>query len=323
MKEERKLGESGGPSSPRDSLLSGLCWAVLLWAVGGLTSAQSDNNEGCEIPITCRVYNVTFMNCTWDIAEDKDIQHYLYIEPSQECLTYTTDIQGRNVGCHFDNVPKEQKIYFLMASVRNETAEWMNRTFTEMMDEYEIFNPPRNITVNCSESNCLISWHEPESRRALQAYYFGFEISILKKVGNSSEKVVTSTESGHQTETFYNYNSYDRRFKYILRVRAVYDRSPLVKGIWSDPIEFGSGEQPGSPWLVWVLVVFGSLVFALGIICLWKSLVLKRLFPRVPQIKDKISDFAQPQNSHIIWEEFKQSPEQCEVELIRSQGPKA
>ncbi|XP_038613314.1 granulocyte-macrophage colony-stimulating factor receptor subunit alpha-like isoform X2 [Tachyglossus aculeatus] len=302
----------------------GLCWAVLLWAVGGLTSAQPGRKEAPGSNVSCWVYNVNFMNCTWKASEDKEIQHFLYIQPSQACLKYTTDFQGRHVGCHFDHIPKNQVTRFLMSRVRNETAERTNTTFIKFMDEYEIFNPPRNITVNCSESSCLITWHEPESRRALQSYYFNYEISIQKKVGDSFEKVVTLTQSNHHTDSFYTYNNYDPRSKYTLQVRAVYDRSPQVMGLWSEPLEFGSGKEAGSPWLVWMLVVFGSLVFALGILCLWKRLiVLKGLFPPIPQIKDKISDFAQPQNSHIIWEEFKQPPERCEIELIRSEGEKA
>ncbi|XP_038612911.1 granulocyte-macrophage colony-stimulating factor receptor subunit alpha-like isoform X2 [Tachyglossus aculeatus] len=385
----------------------GLCWAVLLWAVGGLTSAQPAaeeeiiqnlmllprkvkltwqsptnitdatcaisqvgnfvtedqprkdtnlyycifenhrlckganftvsvttrqrsftkqlffNNKGREgsaaEDFTCVVYDIKFLNCSWTVGRKapEDVQYHLYSQASRtdeerECLQYRDNACGIHVGCHYSNLSffKRYNYFYVNGSSKEAEIQFYDTTST-MLDQIERYNPPRNIEVNCSKSNCLIQWEKTVTTLNPQSHEVAYQLDIQKKI----------QRDGESQGTFYHFPSYDERADYSLRIRVGNLRRPdVLWGPWSEPTKFGSGKQAGSPWLVWVPVVFGSLVFALGNLCLWKRFLgTQKFFPRIPRIKDNLNDFPF-QSNQIIWEEFKQSPEQCEIESIRSVG---
>uniref|UniRef100_A0A6I8P9E1 Fibronectin type-III domain-containing protein n=1 Tax=Ornithorhynchus anatinus TaxID=9258 RepID=A0A6I8P9E1_ORNAN len=376
----------GGPSSPRDSMPGGLCWAVLLWAVGGLTSAQPDAEEEviqnltleprkikltwqspvnitdatCAISqvgnlftedepeedtnlyycvfenhrlckganftvnvttpqgsftkqlfftnkgregsaaenFTCVVYDSKFLNCSWTVGKKapKDVQYRLYSQASRtdeerECLQYRANACGIHVGCHYGNLSmfKRNNYFFVNGSSSEAEIRFYDTTST-LLDRIEQYNPPRNIKVNCSKSNCLIQWEKTVTALNPQSHEVTYQLDIQRKGGDTIPQIC---QDGESQGTFYHFPSYDERAEYSVRIRVGNRRRPgVLWGPWSEPIRLGSGEQAGSPWLVWVLVVFGTLVFALGILCLWKRFLgTQKFFARIPRIKDSLNDF--------------------------------
>ncbi|NXP48829.1 CSF2R factor, partial [Heliornis fulica] len=139
---------------------------------------------------SCVIYNVSFMNCTWQAGRHapEDTQYYLYWKNwenanEKECELYVTDENGRNTGCRFQNVKIEtEKTYFLV----NGSSEGSPIQFyDECTDLFllEKLMPPSNITVTCDEmkNDCIIQWQQPQISHSRKDGCFKYEISIKYK----------------------------------------------------------------------------------------------------------------------------------------------
>ncbi|XP_043847370.1 granulocyte-macrophage colony-stimulating factor receptor subunit alpha [Dromiciops gliroides] len=295
---------------------------ILLTSTCCLTQEQEGEDTAAE-NFSCIVYNVNFMNCTWTVgkAAPDDVQYYLYSEnatyPGQicpiedtckECSNYIKDSQKRHVGCHFDKVQFNGKAVFIVngTSKRIKIKQFCSKKISLIL--IERFTPPSNITVNCSKSNCLIQWQKPKTRIHVDDSEFQYQLDIQKQGSEYTNDKPFKIQGSANNE--YNYSNYDKDIKHILKIRA--SRRNEKWGEWSEPIEFGGSAQgKGSPMYIYLLVIFGTLVFALVIIFVFKRYNVKqRLFPQIPQIKDKVNS-CDHLAKEIIWEEFKH-PEKCE-----------
>ncbi|GAB0178799.1 granulocyte-macrophage colony-stimulating factor receptor subunit alpha-like [Grus japonensis] len=92
---------------------------------------------------SCVIYNISFMNCTWQAGRDApgDTQYFLYWQNSRyvdkmECELYIKDENGRNRGCRFQNVKIEtEKAYFL---VNGSSKDSLIQLYDEYIELYEI-----------------------------------------------------------------------------------------------------------------------------------------------------------------------------------------
>ncbi|XP_074069775.1 granulocyte-macrophage colony-stimulating factor receptor subunit alpha-like isoform X2 [Macrotis lagotis] len=191
---------------------------------------------------SCRVYNVLFMNCTWTISgtAPKDVQYYLFSQNSRrqeekECTSYIEDSRKRHVGCHFDELSTFRgKAHFLITgtSERTKIKNFCSKKIS--LFSIEIFNPPSNITVNCSETNCLIQWKKPKSRLNTTNDEFSYELDIRKQ---HSQYPIHDQPLILKGQNEYDFQNYDKATKYILKIKT--SRRSLIWGNWSEPIEFG------------------------------------------------------------------------------------
>ncbi|XP_036600058.1 granulocyte-macrophage colony-stimulating factor receptor subunit alpha-like [Trichosurus vulpecula] len=267
---------------------------------------------------SCHVYNVEFMNCTWTVgrAAPNDVQYYLYSQNAKrqqerECPSYIKDSQKRHVGCHFDKVDGFRgKGYFLVTgtSKRREISNLCSGTISLL--SIEIWVAPSNITVNCSKSNCLIRWLKPKTKLRIGDAEFKYQLFIQKQDLQYTHNDEVNIPGSPKNE--YDFQNYDMEIKHILKIRA--SRRDGNWGEWSEPIEFGGYEKPkSSPTYVYIyiLVIFATAVLVLIIMFIFKRyFVMQRLFPQIPQIKDKVNT-CDHLDKQIIWEEFKH-PEKCE-----------
>ncbi|KFO04711.1 Granulocyte-macrophage colony-stimulating factor receptor subunit alpha, partial [Balearica regulorum gibbericeps] len=139
---------------------------------------------------SCVIYNVSFMNCTWQAGRDApgDTQYFLYWQNSKyademECELYIKDETGRNTGCRFQNVKIEtEKAYFLVNGSSKDSLIQFYDEYIELY-EIEILTPPLNITVNCTRdtTGCIITWQPPRTSHVENAKCFQYEISIQNK----------------------------------------------------------------------------------------------------------------------------------------------
>ncbi|XP_074156358.1 granulocyte-macrophage colony-stimulating factor receptor subunit alpha-like [Sminthopsis crassicaudata] len=265
---------------------------------------------------SCVIYNIYFMNCTWAVgkAAPDDVQYYLYSQNAEknqerECTNYIKDSQKRHVGCHFDELNRFRgKAYFLVtgSSKRIKIKNFCSEKIS--LFSIEKYNAPFNITVNCSKSDCLIQWQKPRTRIEIGDSEFRYMLCI-QKLGSDIDIQI---ETPGSTKNEYVYTNFDMEEKYILKIRARHRRASW--GYWSKPIEFGSSaEQKRSPIYNYILMVFGTVVFVLIIIFLFRKRyrIMQKLFPPIPQIKDKVN-ICDHLDRQIIWEEFKYYPEKCE-----------
>ncbi|NXL92145.1 CSF2R factor, partial [Alectura lathami] len=137
----------------------------------------------------CVIYNVSFMNCTWQVGRTApaDTQYFLSWKYQKEdfrgCQNYIKDNCGRHTGCRFQNVTVEKKrAYFLV----NESRNGQNiQSYNNRISLYKIekLTPPLNVTVNCTgvSHGCEIQWQPPRTSHVKRDVCFKYEIVIEKK----------------------------------------------------------------------------------------------------------------------------------------------
>ncbi|NXD81414.1 CSF2R factor, partial [Halcyon senegalensis] len=139
---------------------------------------------------SCVIYNVSFMNCTWQAGRDapRDTQYFLYwqnfrYDDARECELYIKDENGRNTGCRFQNVTiRDEKAYFL---VNGSSKDSPIQFYDEYIQLYkiEILTPPLKVTANCTggSAGCIITWQPPLISHVENVQCFQYEVSIQNK----------------------------------------------------------------------------------------------------------------------------------------------
>ncbi|KAM5196962.1 granulocyte-macrophage colony-stimulating factor receptor subunit alpha-like isoform 5-T13 [Hipposideros larvatus] len=253
---------------------------------------------------SCAVLNASFMNCTWakGPAAPEDVQYFLYIQDAKrskgtQCPQYT-ERSGTHVGCHLQDLSElDFNSYFLVNGTSQQAGIQFFDTILSL-NEIERYSPPHNITVRCNQSHCLIQWEKP---RLLQKHLsdgdFQFQLDIRTADNTQpSENPLVPAGSG----TRYTFVSPQPRAKHTVRIRAANARGHTW-GDWSQPVAFGAEEWETGPVLVYALVVLGTLVCALILAYLFKRFLrLHRLSPRIPHIKDVLSE-NHPANQQVTW----------------------
>nr|XP_006135917.2 granulocyte-macrophage colony-stimulating factor receptor subunit alpha-like isoform X1 [Pelodiscus sinensis]XP_014435370.1 granulocyte-macrophage colony-stimulating factor receptor subunit alpha-like isoform X1 [Pelodiscus sinensis]XP_025033614.1 granulocyte-macrophage colony-stimulating factor receptor subunit alpha-like isoform X1 [Pelodiscus sinensis] len=250
---------------------------------------------------SCVIYNISFMNCTWDAGRKAPIntQYCLSLQyPSEKdalkCPHYIKDALGRHISCSFQNVTIiKDPVYFL---VKGDSNELEIQFYDEFIKLYEIekLTPPVNITVNCSEDQprCIVQWKRPqlshEERDIDQC--FEYEIDIRNKKTNANPEE-NKNEPHTAQGTSFTFENYNVKKKYSLKIRAKGDACLISKkwGEWSEPIDFGNTDGAALMYpIVLLLIAIGTILVALLIFFLCKRCCnLKKMFPPVPQPKNK------------------------------------
>ncbi|XP_075593018.1 granulocyte-macrophage colony-stimulating factor receptor subunit alpha [Balearica regulorum gibbericeps] len=244
---------------------------------------------------SCVIYNVSFMNCTWQAGRDApgDTQYFLYWQNSKyademECELYIKDENGRNTGCRFQNVKIEtEKAYFL---VNGSSKVSLIQFYDEYIELYKIekLMPPSNITVNCDEikNDCIIQWQQPQISHSNKDKCFKYELNIKYKDNPEGKTKYTSVQEGGNSHTFQRHNT---RKKYLLKMRTA-GSACLVSpawGQWSAPVEFGNEEIiSSSVWILLVAVVATLLVAIVTILFCKRTGCWKAAFPQIPEPKN-------------------------------------
>ncbi|XP_063491225.1 granulocyte-macrophage colony-stimulating factor receptor subunit alpha-like isoform X2 [Symphalangus syndactylus] len=257
---------------------------------------------------SCFIYNVDFMNCSWarGPTAPRDVQYFLYIQNLKRkreirCPYYIQDA-GTHVGCHLDNLSGlTSRNYFLVNGTSREIGI---QFFDSLLDTKKIerFNPPGNVTVRCNTTHCLIRWKQPRTYQKLSYLDFQYQLAVHRKNAQPGTENLLINVSG-DLENRYNFPSSEPRVKHSVKIRAA-DVRILNWSSWSEATEFGSDDRNLSSVYTYVLLILGTLVCGIVLGFLFKRFLrVQRLFPPVPQIKDKLNDNHEVEDE-IIWEEF-------------------
>lgn len=205
-----------------------------------------------------------------------------------ECELYIKDENCRNTGCIFQNVSiGTEKAYFL---VNGSSKDSLIQFYDEYIDLYkiEILTAPLNVTAHCTRDSagCIITWHPPLTSHVEKAKCFQYEISIQNKDEPKEEKRLS-----HVRNDRYEFQNYNEKKRYILKIRAG-GANCLVSsnwGEWSEPIEFGQGNDYFI-FVILFLIALGTISITLLQYCLFKRYCsYKSLFPPIPQPRDKFN----------------------------------
>eukprot|EP00075_Anas_platyrhynchos_P005459 XP_012958769.2 granulocyte-macrophage colony-stimulating factor receptor subunit alpha isoform X1 [Anas platyrhynchos] len=246
---------------------------------------------------SCVIYDVSLMNCTWQAGRNApgDTQYFLYWKNSRddnetECELYIKGENGMHTGCRFQNVMIEDKTaYFRVDGISSDSQIQFYDEYIELY-EIERLTPPLNVSVNCTvnPAGCTITWQKPRASYEKPEHCFEYEINIQNKGEHDKDKkdppVIVNTNK-------YEFENYNVKKKYILKIRARGNSCTINKswGEWSKPIEFGENEDYFLVVLL-LLIVLGTILVTLLLFFLCKRYCsFKRVFPPIPQPRDKFN----------------------------------
>ncbi|XP_055965511.1 granulocyte-macrophage colony-stimulating factor receptor subunit alpha-like, partial [Sorex fumeus] len=254
---------------------------------------------------SCLIYGAEFMNCTWlrGRAAPEDVQYFLYLRDTKTrrerpCPSYLQE-SGRHVGCHLRSVSDlTTYTYFL---VNGSSSRTQIRFFDTLLwlKKIEVYDPPRNISVNCSSAHCLVQWRKPRTRRPQGDLEFQYQIRLRRPSEPAGHtQIDISGDEGNQ------YELPGPRGRLSLQMRSANARLEPGDpwGVWSHPLPFGHEEPVSSLVYVYFPVVLGTLVCGclLLFVCS-RFLGTSTLFSRIPQVRDKLND-GQEVDQQVPWE---------------------
>ncbi|XP_065597333.1 granulocyte-macrophage colony-stimulating factor receptor subunit alpha-like isoform X2 [Cyrtonyx montezumae] len=270
---------------------------------------------------SCVIYNISLMNCTWQPGRDApgDTQYFLYWQNSRdddetECELYTKGENDRNMGCRFQNVTiKDKTTYFLVNGSHKTFLIQFYDNYTKLYT-IERLPPPLNVTANCTSNpgGCIITWQQPLLSHVENIDCFEYEINIQNKDKTPEDKkdppVIVAKHK-------YEFQSYNVKKKSILKIRARGKRRCFVSrkwGEWSDPIELGE-EKDYFTFVILLLIALGTILVTLLHYFLCKRYCsLKRIFPPIPQPRDK---FDMPAEEDIQTKNVLLTQKRCTEEI--------
>ncbi|XP_035169886.1 granulocyte-macrophage colony-stimulating factor receptor subunit alpha-like isoform X2 [Oxyura jamaicensis] len=247
---------------------------------------------------SCVIYDVSLMNCTWQAGRNApaDTQYFLYWKKSSdeneiECELYIKGENGMHTGCRFQNVMIEgEPAYFLVNGSSKDSQILFYDDYIRLYT-IERFTPPLNVSVNCTSNpaGCIITWQKPLTSYQKIESCFEYEINIQNKdEPEKHEKDPPISVSGYK----YEFKNYNVKKQYILKIRARGSSTCTVNrswGEWSEPIEFGQ-EKDYFIFVLLLLIVLGTILVTLLLFFLRKRYCsFKRIFPPIPQPRDKFN----------------------------------
>uniref|UniRef100_A0A2K5QQV6 Interleukin 3 receptor subunit alpha n=1 Tax=Cebus imitator TaxID=2715852 RepID=A0A2K5QQV6_CEBIM len=273
-------------------------------------TAASGNSRAAAQNLSCRVHEVDLMTCSWAVGPEApgDIQYHLSISsnPDQEqhpCVHYNTNERGTHTGCVFSDISgisRGSPAAFILVRGSSEAFR------VPCIDQHVMFweigewpRPPRLLTASCQLPR---SWDPRHGfHRGSWDPRHGCLFSFKPQV-----KGITSFQ-------LLNPGTYTVR----IRAQETYDQ---FWSAWSSPQRFECGQEEGPHTRAWrtsLFIVLGTLLALLCAVLLCRRyLVMERLFPRIPHMKDPMGDGFRNDNL-VVWEAGRAGLEECRVTEIQ------
>ncbi|XP_069061263.1 interleukin-5 receptor subunit alpha-like isoform X1 [Pleurodeles waltl] len=273
--------------------------------------------------LSCIVYNLSSLNCTWQIVKDRSSEDaqflfaFRYMHKKFKCQHYFTNKQKRNVGCHMEDM------YFHSTRRRLNVTVWCTCSTVKVNRVYlpsliEKLNPPINMSLYPEEAGLRIRWMQPLTIRSSQPICFSYQVKLAEVSKKPNFYVLEKGEVEHLIP------HYDKEKKYSVQVRAKKICSSAKSkywGEWSEPVFFGK-EDDMEPWIiVTTCSIFLTLLFVL-LGYLWKRYGgLKVIFPPVPDPSAKLKQWFVSKETHGQNLVFFQDEDVATVEILTDSSP--
>ncbi|CAH2220523.1 granulocyte-macrophage colony-stimulating factor receptor subunit alpha-like isoform X1 [Pelobates cultripes] len=193
---------------------------------------SGDMNMSAE-NISCTVYNVFYMDCSWDVGREAPndvIYNFSLIQKSKTlpCPRYGTDSRGRAIKCFLEvsNIDTTSTVYIAVTGTSNETEIMFTDASFKPVDK-EILNPPKNLTVTKTLEGLVCTWEKPSD--TFQKHCFQYELQINQE-SHTIEKKNTFTIPTHSPDEVL-----------TIKIRATYVElcGKNGWGEWTEPLTYG------------------------------------------------------------------------------------
>ncbi|XP_053560594.1 interleukin-5 receptor subunit alpha [Bombina bombina] len=256
-------------------------WTEIQLFPEGTTRTSAQN-------ISCTVFNVSFMNCSWEVGQDapENTKYSFYLEDHREdCKQYKYDSFGRETACYFISLisVSTKYLYIYVAGKSNTTKipfydKWI------IPYEHEILNAPGNIKFNFDSNE--ITWDKPVTRNKRSDHCFQFEINISSKY--EKKNIIQRAKRNISLDNL------NPKREHILKIRAYLlttCNGGNIPGIWSEPLKFGNEAKITQKHLGIILTIcIVFLICLLAFLC-HRYQIFGKIFPRIPKPIDKLKDF--------------------------------
>ncbi|XP_064227050.1 interleukin-3 receptor subunit alpha isoform X1 [Aotus nancymaae] len=284
------------------------------------------NSQAAAQNLTCWVHDVDLMSCSWAVGPQApgDVQYHLSVKDpeSQEqhpCVHYDTNGRGTHIGCVFSDVSgisRGSLTAFILVTGSSEAFRVPCVDQLVVFSEIEILTPP-NLTAKCNKTHSLMDWKmrshfNPEFRYELQIQKVNSHPTWTSLV-LSKQPVITEQVKGITSFQLLNPGTYTVK----IRAQEIYDK---LWSAWSSPQRFECDQEEGPHTRAWrtsLLIALGTLLALLCAVLLCKRyLVMERLFPHIPHMKDPMGDGFR-NDKLVVWEAGRAGLEECLVTEIQ------
>ncbi|XP_077336905.1 granulocyte-macrophage colony-stimulating factor receptor subunit alpha-like [Lithobates pipiens] len=240
--------------------------------------------------VSCRVYNTSSMTCTWMFGKNApdSTSYRLSLRQGSTnvlCQHYEIRFQTRTGACTFDDLRLD---FFDDVTIVLQGSDPGIEVFEEKnrLAHIEIFNPPRDISVNSSEDSLKIYWKSPQRQYSVNDNCFTYNIQKNK------DQYYPKTQSN-----LYTIPNVEKECSVRIRASGIEACEMNTHwGEWSEWIPCDSmprvGKSAGvgkSEWqfeLTPVILVSGLILVLLIITTMQYKRIVKTCFPRIPEPKN-------------------------------------
>ncbi|XP_063300355.1 granulocyte-macrophage colony-stimulating factor receptor subunit alpha-like [Pelobates fuscus] len=261
-----------------------LNWNVTKFFPSGDMNMSAEN-------ISCTVYNVFYMNCSWDVGREAPndvIYNFSLTQKSKKllCPRYGTDSRGRAIKCFLEvsNIDTTSTVYIAVTGTSNEKEIMFTDASFKPVDK-EILNPPKNLTVNKTLEGLVCTWEKPSD--TFKKHCFQYELQINQE-SHTIENKNTFTIPTHSPDEVL-----------TIKVRAKYYERCGKNGWgeWTEPLTYGRKESSWLTHLIIILLICTIVVTFISIVLCLRFRLFKRIFPPVPQPVNKLKEFVQSEEN--------------------------
>ncbi|XP_053313326.1 interleukin-5 receptor subunit alpha-like [Spea bombifrons] len=221
--------------------------------------------------VSCKIYNITSLNCTWDIKQNapNDTQYLFSLRTGSDlldCKHYLKNQENKNIGCHMKHVCTWKKNKHRIKVQLSNYERQLVRAFT--VSNIEILNSPNNICLSSQNGITKMQWKQPLSVEGeLNSYCFEYQIQLLEVKKDRLFRVINTTN------TEYIFSDLDKGRKYAAQIRGrrnTYCGRSKFWGEWSEMIYIGKDNEGIQTWLLLVIIIFSTTCFGISVIYLLK-----------------------------------------------------
>ncbi|XP_075449431.1 interleukin-5 receptor subunit alpha-like [Ascaphus truei] len=241
--------------------------------------------------VSCIIYNLTSLNCTWQIQKDapKETQYSFSLRHRSDvfaCQQYLTNQEKKNIGCHmkdvFSNAVKGGNLGRKIEIQFSSHEVHLFKTFVTA--NIEIFNPPINVSLSPVNEDIKIRWSPPLTVQSYSKNCFQYQIKLSETKKNPLIRVISSTEEE------YLFADLDKHRRYSIQIRGRQKQCAKSKfwGEWSKPVFIGKDNEGIQAWLLLLIIMLCTFSIGVLTIYLWKRYTRKLFNSAIPDPSQKI-----------------------------------
>ncbi|KAM8977109.1 interleukin-5 receptor subunit alpha-like [Pelodytes ibericus] len=244
---------------------------------------------------SCYIYNVTSLNCTWDIKKEapEDAQYSFSLREGAHwlpCKYYLTNQENRNMGCHlkhvFANVTKNKMRLRIVIKLSRHGMDFFKNF---RIANIQILNPPLNISLLYENRKRKIQWIQPPTLEDLSSFCFGYQIQLFEVKKNELFRFFNTSD------TEYILSDLDQNKKYSVQIRGQNEHCAKSKfwGQWSEPVFIGKDNEGIETWVIFSIIIVCTTSTGVPLLYIFKRFSYNRkLFDTaVPVPSQKIKDW--------------------------------